>query len=84
VTAGNASGITDGAAAVVVASAERSRDLGLEPLATFRGSAGAGVDPAVMGIGAVPAIRKLLKDPRAEVREASVEAVSELLEEEEE
>jgi acetyl-CoA acetyltransferase family protein len=60
VTAGNASGINDGAAAVVVASAERARDLGLEPLATFRGSAVAGVDPAVMGIGPVPAIRKLL------------------------
>src|SRR4029079_3940446 len=50
----------DGAAAVVGASAERARDLGIEPLATFRGSAVAGVDPAVMGIGPVPAIRKLL------------------------
>jgi acetyl-CoA acetyltransferase family protein len=60
VTAGNASGINDGAAALVVASAERARELGLEPLATFRGSAVAGVDPAVMGIGPVPAMRKLL------------------------
>src|SRR6188472_1704337 len=60
VTAGNASGINDGAAALVVASAERARDLEIEPLATFRGSAGAGVDPAEMGIGLVPAVRKLL------------------------
>ena len=61
VTAGNASGINDGAAALVVASAERAASLGLQPLATFRGSAVAGVDPAVMGIGPVPAVRKLLE-----------------------
>ena len=60
VTAGNASGINDGAAALVVASADRARELDAEPLATFRGSAVAGVDPAVMGIGPVPAVRKLL------------------------
>ena len=60
VTAGNSSGINDGAAALVVASRESAADLGLEPLATFRGSAVAGVDPAVMGIGPVPAVRKLL------------------------
>ena len=60
VTAGNASGINDGAAALVVASEERARDLGVEPLGAFVGSAVAGVDPAVMGIGPVPAVRKLL------------------------
>ena len=60
VTAGNASGINDGAAALVVASAERARAMGIEPLGTFRGSAVAGVDPAVMGIGPIPAVRKLL------------------------
>ena len=60
VTAGNASGINDGAAALVIASEERARDLGVEPLGAFAGSAVAGVDPAVMGIGPVPAIRKLL------------------------
>jgi len=60
VTAGNASGINDGAAALVVASVDRARALGVEPLGTFRGSAVAGVDPAVMGIGPVPAVRKLL------------------------
>jgi 3-oxoadipyl-CoA thiolase len=60
VTAGNSSGINDGAAALVVASEERARGLGREPLGTFVGSAAAGVDPRVMGIGPVPAVRKLL------------------------
>ena len=60
VTAGNASGINDGAAALVIASEGRARALGVEPLGVFRGSAVAGVDPAVMGIGPVPAVRKLL------------------------
>ncbi len=59
VTAGNASGINDGAAALVVASEERARELGIEPLGAFVGSAVAGVDPRVMGIGPVPAVRKL-------------------------
>jgi acetyl-CoA acetyltransferase family protein len=60
VTAGNASGINDGAAALVVASEERARELGVEPLGAFVGSAVAGVDPRLMGIGPVPAVRKLL------------------------
>jgi len=60
VTAGNASGINDGAAALVIASAERARELGIEPLGAFAGAAVAGVDPRVMGIGPVPAVRKLL------------------------
>ncbi|HUZ81780.1 MAG TPA: thiolase family protein [Gaiellaceae bacterium] len=60
VTAGNSSGLNDGAAAVVVASEERARALGIEPLGAFAGSAVAGVDPRVMGIGPVPAVRKLL------------------------
>lgn len=61
VTAGNASGINDGAAALVVASEERARALGSKPLAAFCGSSVAGVDPAFMGIGPVPAVRKLLE-----------------------
>ena len=60
VTAGNSSGVNDGAAALVVASEERARALGAEPLGRFVGSAVAGVDPRVMGIGPVPAVRKLL------------------------
>jgi acetyl-CoA C-acetyltransferase len=61
VTAGNASGINDGAAALVIASEEKARDLGVDPLGWFVGSAVAGVDPRVMGIGPVPAVRKLLE-----------------------
>jgi 3-oxoadipyl-CoA thiolase len=60
VTAGNASGINDGAAALVIASEERARALGVEPLGAIVGSAVAGVDPAVMGIGPIPAVRRLL------------------------
>ncbi|MEX1357035.1 MAG: acetyl-CoA C-acyltransferase [Gaiellaceae bacterium] len=60
VTAGNSSGINDGAAALVIASEEKARALGVEPLGAFVGSAVAGVDPRVMGIGPVPAVRKLL------------------------
>jgi len=61
VTAGNSSGLNDGAAAVVVASEEKAKELGIEPLGTFAGSAAAGVDPRVMGIGPIPAVRKLLE-----------------------
>src|SRR5215475_12430595 len=61
VTAGNASGINDGAAALVVASEEKARELGVEPLGVFVGSAVAGVDPRVMGIGPIPAVRRLLE-----------------------
>jgi 3-oxoadipyl-CoA thiolase len=61
VTAGNSSGINDGAAALVIASEERAKELGAEPLGAFVGSAVAGVDPRVMGIGPVPAVRKLLE-----------------------
>jgi 3-oxoadipyl-CoA thiolase len=60
VTAGNSSGINDGAAAVVIASEEKARELGIEPLGTFLGSAAAGVDPRVMGIGPIPAVQKVL------------------------
>jgi len=61
VTAGNSSGINDGAAALVIASEEKARALGVEPLGSFVGSAVAGVDPRVMGIGPIPAVRKLLE-----------------------
>jgi acetyl-CoA C-acetyltransferase len=60
VTAGNSSGINDGAAALVIASEQRARSLGLEPLGRFGGSAVAGVDPRLMGVGPIPAVRKLL------------------------
>jgi len=60
VTAGNASGINDGAAALVIASAEAARRYGLEPRARILGMASAGVAPRVMGIGPVPAVQRLL------------------------
>ncbi|WP_213993069.1 acetyl-CoA C-acetyltransferase [Sodalis sp. dw_96] len=62
VTAGNASGINDGAAALVVMSEEYAKQLGLKPLARIRGYASAGVDPALMGMGPVPATQKVLAD----------------------
>ncbi len=60
VTAGNSSGLNDGAAALVIGSEEKARELGAEPLGAFVASAVAGVDPRVMGIGPIPAVRKLL------------------------
>jgi 3-oxoadipyl-CoA thiolase len=61
VTAGNASGINDGASAVLVVEAERARALGLRPMARVVATAVAGVDPAVMGLGPIPATRKALE-----------------------
>jgi acetyl-CoA acetyltransferase family protein len=60
VTAGNSSGINDGAAALLLMSREKADELGLKPMARWVGSAVAGVDPGVMGYGPVPATRKLL------------------------
>lgn len=60
VTAGNASGINDAAAAVVIMSAEKANELGIKPLFTVRSTASAGVDPAYMGLGPIPASRKAL------------------------
>lgn len=62
VTAGNASGINDGAAAVLLMSAEKAKELELEPIVKIKGFASGGVDPAYMGLGPVPAVRKVLKD----------------------
>ncbi|PIU31261.1 MAG: acetyl-CoA C-acyltransferase, partial [Syntrophobacteraceae bacterium CG07_land_8_20_14_0_80_61_8] len=61
VTAGNSSGINDGAAIVVVMAASRARALGLKPMATIRAAASAGVDPSIMGTGPIPATRKALQ-----------------------
>ena len=61
VTAGNASGLNDGAAAVMVMSAARAAELGLKPLAKIKAFASSGVDPAIMGMGPVPASRKALE-----------------------
>jgi acetyl-CoA C-acetyltransferase len=61
VTAGNASGLNDGAAAVIMMSAKKAQELGLAPLATIRAYSSAGVDPKLMGMGPVPASRLCLK-----------------------
>src|SRR5690606_11210309 len=61
VTAGNASGVNDGASALLLMSAEKARELGLKPLARIVGGAIAGCEPAVMGLGPIYATRKLLK-----------------------
>jgi acetyl-CoA C-acetyltransferase len=77
VTAGNSSGINDGAAALVIASEERARELGAEPLGAFVGSAVAGVDPRVMGVGPVPAVRKLLGRAGVDVSEIDLVELNE-------
>ncbi len=61
VTAGNASSLNDGAAAVIVCSADKAKELGLTPLATIRAHANAGVDPTIMGTGPIPASQRCLK-----------------------
>ncbi len=73
VTAGNASGINDGAAALVVMSRARAEELGLKPLATIRSYATAGVEPRIMGIGPVPASKKALE--KAGLSTADIELV---------
>jgi acetyl-CoA acetyltransferase family protein len=73
VTAGNSSGINDGAAALVLVEADRARDIGLQPLARVVSSAVVGVDPSVMGMGPVPATRKALE--RADLTVADLDLV---------
>jgi 3-oxoadipyl-CoA thiolase len=73
VTAGNSSGINDGASAVLLVEAARARELGLRPMARIVSTAVAGVDPAVMGIGPVPASRKALE--RAGITAADLDLV---------
>jgi 3-oxoadipyl-CoA thiolase len=77
VTAGNSSGINDGAAALVIASEAKARELGIEPLGEFVGSAVAGVDPRVMGIGPIPAVRKLLARTGVDVGEIDLVELNE-------
>ncbi|MGE1061380.1 acetyl-CoA C-acetyltransferase [Megasphaera paucivorans] len=69
VTAGNASGINDGAAAFVIMSADKAAELGLKPLAKIVSYASAGVDPAIMGTGPVPSSRKALEKAGLDVKD---------------
>jgi 3-oxoadipyl-CoA thiolase len=77
VTAGNSSGLNDGAAALVVASREKALELGVEPLGRFVASAVAGVDPRVMGIGPVPAVQKALARAGIEVADLDLVELNE-------
>lgn len=77
VTAGNASGINDGAAAIVVTSRSRARDLGLAPLARIAGQTSAGVPPEIMGYGPVPATQKLLARTGVPLKEIGLIEVNE-------
>lgn len=73
VTAGNASGINDGAAALVIMSKKKADELGLTPLATILANAGAGVDPALMGLGPVQAVRNVLN--RSNMKLADIDLI---------
>jgi acetyl-CoA C-acetyltransferase len=72
VTAGNASGINDGAAAVVVMSAQKAEELGVKPLVRIRANANAGVDPSIMGIGPVNAVKKALEKAAVSLEDISL------------
>jgi len=77
VTAGNASGINDGAAAVLLMSARKAKELGLEPMARVKSYASGGVDPAYMGLGVVPAVKKALEKAKLTVKDLDVVELNE-------
>lgn len=77
VTAGNASGINDGAAAVLMMSSDKAREMGLEPVVRIRSFATGGVDPAYMGLGPVPAVRKALKLAGMTIRDLDMVEINE-------
>ncbi len=77
VTAGNASGINDAAAAFLIMSEDRAKELGLKPIARIKGYASGGVDPSYMGLGPIPAVRKLLKITKTAVKDYGLLEVNE-------
>ena len=77
VTAGNASPLSDGAAACVVTTRGRAAELGLQPMAVLRGFATAGVDPAIMGIGPIPAVKKLLARTKLAIKDIDLVELNE-------
>jgi len=77
VTAGNASGINDAAAAVLLMSKEKAKELGLKPFATIRAYASGAVDPAYMGLGPIPAVRKVLRATGLDIEEIEVVELNE-------
>jgi acetyl-CoA C-acetyltransferase len=77
VTAGNASGINDGAGVVLLMSAKKAKELGLEPMAKIKSYSSGGVDPAYMGLGVVPAVKKALSKARLSVKDLDVVELNE-------
>jgi acetyl-CoA C-acetyltransferase len=77
VTAGNASGINDAAAAVLLMSEAKAKDLGLKPLAKVRAYSSAGIDPAYMGLGPIPAVRKIMKKENLTIDDFGVAELNE-------
>ncbi|MDD5311793.1 MAG: acetyl-CoA C-acetyltransferase [Dehalococcoidia bacterium] len=77
VTAGNASGINDGAAAVLMMSAKKAQEMGLKPMAKVKSYASGGVDPAYMGLGVVPAVKKALAGANLAVKDLDVVELNE-------
>ena len=72
VTAGNASGINDGAAAVLLMTSQKAKELGLEPLGKIKAYSSGAVDPAYMGLGVVPAVRKTLEKAKLQIKDMDV------------
>ena len=77
VTAGNASGINDAAAAVVMMSKEKAQELGLTPLVTIKAFASGAIDPAYMGLGPIPAVKKVLKATGLQIKDIDVVELNE-------
>lgn len=77
VTAGNSSGLNDGAAVLILASEERANALGLKPLARLVSSATAGIEPRIMGLGPIEAVRKALKKARLEIEDIHLAEINE-------
>ena len=77
VTAGNASGINDGAAAVLLMSAKKAKEMGLEPMVKVKSFASGGLDPAYMGLGVVPAVKKALEKAKLSVKDIDVVELNE-------
>ena len=77
VTAGNASGINDGAAAVLMMSAKKAKEMGLEPIIKIKSYASGGLDPAYMGLGVVPAVKKALEKAKLRVQDMDVVELNE-------
>jgi acetyl-CoA C-acetyltransferase len=77
VTAGNASGINDGAAALLLMSAKKAKEMGLDPIVKIKAYASGGLDPAYMGLGVVPAVKKALEKARLSVKDLDVVELNE-------